>query len=706
MEPLSDAYVGTGRLIILSVCMSHSKSAIALALLSLSTTFQIASAQEAVNLSTVMVYGAGFGEPLSQALPQTQVISSAQIHQSGLNTVGDILEKLGHLHMQQDLGVNMNASPDIRGYGATASNNTVILVDGVKISQNEQAPARIWSLPVEAIDHIEIIRGSTTVLYGEGATSGAINIITNKQKEDIAIASVGVGSYGTRNASAYASKGLESGRLGVYGKSSNSNGYRQQSDSRLRSGGIQYDHVISSQTAFGFRFGENKDKANLPGFLTLSKWSQNPTLPQYALSDLYQNTAVNTTVTNQIGSVYAKHESGDWSWVIDFSRRDASTDFMDTRDPTWDMSSVYQYHSRQDALNAKAKVSNAWFSNNTVIWGFTSARSFRDLNQWGLPESMGQYSTGYTSFNNLAWFMQDDWRITGVDRLTLGVRREQFAQDATASVMQYPPTTYAHQSGKQLLNAYELQYSRKLNQQITSYVKTGQSYRLPNVDDLNRFCAATCIQSLVLQPQINKDFEIGAAYQTPTNRGHLKFYRTMITNEILFDKYADGQLGYNINIPKTQRDGIEFFNDYNYGKSLRFHGSLNINNARFSTPEIESATGINGKRIPGTPEYVLGLGLNFSLNNSNAVSWTTRLMGHQYPQGDAKNEFELGSYAVSDLGYRWTHEQWTLLANLNNVFDRKYGVGVLASNTSPNYPYGVYPNWGRNFLMTMRYSFQ
>jgi iron complex outermembrane receptor protein len=692
--------------------MSFQKTAIFMATVSLlAPKISTAAEPSPVEFKPVTVYGAGFEEPLSQALPQTEVITSTQIQKSGLNTVGDILEKLGNLYMQQDLGVNMNASPDIRGYGATSSNNTVILLDGVKLSQNEQSAARIWSVPVEAIDHIEIIRGSTTVLFGEGATSGVINIITNKQKSDLAVASVGVGSYGTRNANAYLTKSMGDGRLSVFGKSAKSDGYRQQSNSDLSAAGFQYDHTLSANMSFGVRYGQDTDKANLPGFLSLAKYAQSPTLPQYTLAELYNNQAANTTVKNYLTSAYFKVQQGDYTYLFDVSRRDMNTDYMDTRlpnaNPFLSSATDYLYQARQDAFNAKVKVNNFAVQGNVLTLGATSGKGYRDLKAWGLPTSFGLFSSGYTSISNKALFVQDDWKFTSVDRVTVGLRHEVFNQDATASVFQYgPPNTYAYQSGKSNLNAFEAQYSRDFTNQVTGYIKSGQSYRLPNVDDLNRYCADTCVQSLILQPQVNKDFEVGTVYRTDVNRGHVKFYRTNIDNEILFNKYANFQLGYNVNVPKTRRQGVEFFNAYRYSSALSITTGLDVIDATFKTDTLQSVTGLDGKRISGTPNYIVSLGWDYALNANNAVAWKTRVVGNQYSQGDSSNKFELGAYSVSDLSYRWTDKRWSVVANANNVFDKRYGASILAATTSTNYPYGVYPNWGRNYLLTLRYALQ
>lgn len=686
--------------------MSLKKSAIAMASMSLFASISIAAPQTS-EMEQVTIYGAGFGESVSQALPQTEVISGTQIHSSGLNNVGMILEKLGNIHMTQDLGVNMNASPDIRGYGATSSNNVVILIDGIKISQNEQLPARIWNIPVEAIDHIEIVRGSSTVLYGEGATSGVINIITNKQKENFGNVAVGVGSYGTVTSDVFMSKSTEKTKLSVFGKTLDSNGYRQQSESQLKSGGFQVDHDVSEKTTVGFRFGTERNHANLPGYLTLAKFNQNPKLPQNDFSALYNSQAVNSTINTNIASGYIKHREGDYEYLFDASSRAVSTDYMNT---SWYENDKYE--SKQGSINAKVKVSNFGFENNTFITGLSHSSASRDQVNNNLPiDANSLFFTGRAKQNGDAVFVQDDFYATSKDRITLGARHETFKQNTSATGIDWNgAATYGslqtNQAGKSALNAYEIQYTRNESSTSSKYIKFGQSYRLPNVDDLSRTLNYT--GDLFLRPQINKDFEVGTTYKNEINRGYLKFYRSDITDEILFDKSSSNWVGYNINAPKTLHQGIEAANTYLANAQLSISTSVSIIESIFQSDTVGAMTGVNGKRISGTPNYILGIGADYRIDANNAINWKTRLIGNQYPQGDNQNSYELAAYSISDFGYRWNDKQWAIFASVNNVFDKKSGAAVLANQTntaSANYPYVMYPNWGRNYALTARYSF-
>ena len=71
----------------------------------------------------------------------------------------------------------------MRGFGIFGDQNTLVLLDGQRISENEQASVNWSAIPLSAIERIEIMRGSGAVLYGGGATGGTINIITKAAAE-------------------------------------------------------------------------------------------------------------------------------------------------------------------------------------------------------------------------------------------------------------------------------------------------------------------------------------------------------------------------------------------------------------------------------------------------------------------------------------------------------------------------------------------
>ena len=73
----------------------------------------------------------------------------------------------------------INATIDMRGFGAVAKANTLIMINGRKLNDLDMGGMSWDLIPAETIEKIEVIPGNAgSVLYGDGAVGGVINIIT------------------------------------------------------------------------------------------------------------------------------------------------------------------------------------------------------------------------------------------------------------------------------------------------------------------------------------------------------------------------------------------------------------------------------------------------------------------------------------------------------------------------------------------------
>src|SRR4029453_9887417 len=62
---------------------------------------------------------------------------------------GDILGQFGLLQTR-DLAGTQNQSLDLRGFGITGDQNTLVLLDGLRISENELESAPLSAIPIDA----------------------------------------------------------------------------------------------------------------------------------------------------------------------------------------------------------------------------------------------------------------------------------------------------------------------------------------------------------------------------------------------------------------------------------------------------------------------------------------------------------------------------------------------------------------------------
>ncbi|RRO22317.1 TonB-dependent receptor domain-containing protein [Pectobacterium aquaticum] len=116
------------------------------------------------------------------------VITHAELEKMSVNNVSDAVKKLP--------GININPSSTygrneikIRGMRA---DYTLLLVNGRRINSREALTSEyandfdLTSLPVSAIDRIEVIRGPMSSLYGADALGGVVNVILRQPGENVA----------------------------------------------------------------------------------------------------------------------------------------------------------------------------------------------------------------------------------------------------------------------------------------------------------------------------------------------------------------------------------------------------------------------------------------------------------------------------------------------------------------------------------------
>jgi len=124
-------------------------------------------------------------QPSTQAQsPATvYVVTSEDIHDSGAQTIPDALRTVPGVDVmeertsQQDVG--------IRGLNEAMNNNVLVLLDGKTVLNGFFDSVDWEAIPVtmDEIDHIEVVEGPASALYGSNAVSGVINIITKTPEQ-------------------------------------------------------------------------------------------------------------------------------------------------------------------------------------------------------------------------------------------------------------------------------------------------------------------------------------------------------------------------------------------------------------------------------------------------------------------------------------------------------------------------------------------
>src|SRR2546426_471141 len=131
------------------------------------------------------VYGASkFEQKTTEAPSSITVVTSDEIKKYGHRTLADVFQSVQGLHVSYDRNY---AFLGIRGVNLGDFNSRILLlIDGHRVNNNLTDGAFIdtaFVLDVDLVDRVEIIRGPGSLLYGNNAFFGVINVITREGKQ-------------------------------------------------------------------------------------------------------------------------------------------------------------------------------------------------------------------------------------------------------------------------------------------------------------------------------------------------------------------------------------------------------------------------------------------------------------------------------------------------------------------------------------------
>ena len=150
---------------------------------------------KAYELDAVSITASRAPMTVEQSPKIVSVITRDDIHRASAQTINDVLKLATGVDVRQRGGFGVQT--DISINGGTFDQITILL-NGVNIS-NPQTGHNASDFPVALadIDHIEVLEGAASRVFGTSAFNGAINIVTRKAQHNAVQASVEGGSFGS-----------------------------------------------------------------------------------------------------------------------------------------------------------------------------------------------------------------------------------------------------------------------------------------------------------------------------------------------------------------------------------------------------------------------------------------------------------------------------------------------------------------------------
>ncbi|MGC2111685.1 MAG: TonB-dependent receptor [Candidatus Korobacteraceae bacterium] len=220
-------------------------------------------------LARIKVYSASRHlENANEAPGSVSIVSAEEIKHYGWRTLGEILRSLPGFYTSYDRDYTYLG---VRGFSRPGDYNSrmLLLIDGHRVNDNvyDSAPVGVeFPLDLDLIDHIEVIRGPGSSLYGTNAFFGVINVITRQPATGTSVeVSAEDSSFLSRNGrltgtfkndrisallsgSLYRSAGADQLFFPEYDSPVTNNGIAQNMD------GENFGHAFADVTIGGWRF--------------------------------------------------------------------------------------------------------------------------------------------------------------------------------------------------------------------------------------------------------------------------------------------------------------------------------------------------------------------------------------------------------------------------------------------------------------------
>lgn len=524
------------------------------------------------------------------------------------------------------------------------SPNVVVLVDGMRRNTNgnflmNNSIAELVN--VASIDHIEVLKGSASTLYGSDVQGGVINIITKKAKED---------GVSTTLRTSFGDKSKESYNLYNEGKSdkvfwSVEAGKELAGDYKDGWGRKVINHLNAEHynVKLGYDLGNDSDIT-----LNYEKYKADYTRPDYGSTSIVSDKGKkdNDSISLQYKARLSEKLTNQFSVYRN------KTTFKDNygkpeTDP-WAM----------DMKTTGISDQLTYTANNQTLTGGV------DWYKDEIPYYPGNAVEGQST-HNIAFYLQDKIVLTDQWNITPGVRVDHHSMFGTHTS---PSVSIGY----------------KQNDRTNYYLNYKSFFVAPNMSKLYGIYG-----NPDLKPQDGNTIEFGVNHTfSDSFTGTFNIFHTHAKNLI---QYVNGYE----NTGKANVNGFSL----NLNKDFNQHWNASIGYSFIHMPATAPNKNINSDGI--LPESTLNINVGYQADKFNA-NLSGRGIMNRYGNKTNNEMRNYANYWVWDLSanYQFTKEA-TLFARVNNIFDQFYT--DIGSSQDPYVTWYSAP--GRNFEIGLQFQF-
>ena len=639
--------------------------------IALTATSGSAIADENATLLDTIVVTATRSETKNLNFPgKITVIGSEQIEKSGATSLVDVLRSTGGVQISDLFGDGTNATIGLRGFSETAGQNTLILIDGRRLNNADLAAPDLNTISLKDIERIEIIKGSASVLYGDKAVGGVINIITRAPDSFRVNTELGFGSFNKKTYFASA-ENLHTNGFGyrINAKHRESNNFRDNNETELTDfyGKGIYKH--NTGTAF-FEYQDIDENLGLPGPLSNAEIANNR--EQTVNPSDFSNTS------SKIGRIgFIQSLSSNLKGQVEYTNRRSNSSGISTVARATSPVTTERKHAELTPRLTFTQDSTVGDRIFTLGADFFET-DYRLESTFGVTDNVQKQRSIY--FHGV---------VPVSDTLTIsaGARHARVKNDLIASFGSTPNEAEIDDNE----NAWELGVSNEVNNNWRVFAKADRNFRFAVADELSGVLGFLPFP----ETQTGRSYEAGAEWQNGQTKLGLEIYQLDLNNEISFDPARF----VNTNIGDSKRRGVILEGSHNITPSWTINANISYLNH-----EITSGT-LKGSNIPLVADRTAAISTSYQYSQKlsgyiEVIATSDRVLG-----GDFNNTAgRVAGYAVSNLNLSYKVNNFRLGLRVNNLFDKEYNDnGNFSAFSTP--PESFFPAPERNYFFTIQYNY-
>lgn len=634
---------------------------------------------ETVNTEPVIVTTTRFPDHEARIPASISVITQEDIESTPAVNIPDLLGTLTGIGVTPFYGnEGLDASIDMRGFGDGGAGNALILLDGQRLNTIDASSIQWATVPLRAIERIEVIRGGGSVLFGDRATGGVVNLITSKSGQAQANVTATLGSYDYRSLDGAVTAGGEPGYFSAFVHASDTSGWRDNAQSRqLSLSGRGALNLPASGEAF-IDYAAYRNDYGLPGSISSQMFRDQPRRARTP-----DDTQEKEGYRLRPGVSLALSDTIDLNAELAFAGEEQHSDNvsfaseLDRSVRTVSFTPRIRWRHGLGALQSETTAGVDYYH------GEVTSESTTYASQGARQISRALYLQNTTA-------LDEHWSVT------LGGRSQNMEQQAQQDA--YPPYFMPAFSGSS--SRTRSNYDLGVHYQTAAwsvYGKTGTSFRFANTDELFSFdpFSGNPVFGGDIKPQHARSHEIGGYFHAGSVSGQAALYHMEVEDEIGYD----GASFANVNFDPTRHQGAELDLTWNIDSHWRTRLAYSYTDASFRSGAYD------GKQLPMVAANKATAQMGW---NSPALgNYTAQLnyVDRRHVSGDYLNiRRELPAHVTVDLRAAWDFKPFQVSLTALNLLDKRYAPYGLYSTFKSDYYY--FPADGRTAFVSVKYDFR